>query len=230
MSRTIAAALLALGLLVSGARAGSPPWTVLTLSESAQRQVPADRITAVLRLEEQGEDARAVQGEINRRMAQALELARAQPEVRVEGGSYSVSASTPPPEQRAKPVWTAVQQIALEGGDSGQVLALAGALQELGFLFSDLRQHLSPERQREAREGLLREASERLRATADTLAASLGLSFTGWTRVALLGVGPEPRFARSAMAAEAFDMPVTAGAEITVSVTVEGEARLMRLP
>jgi predicted secreted protein len=230
MSRTIAAALLALGLLLSGARADSPLWTVLTLSESAQRQVAADRITAVLRLEEQGKDARAVQSEINRRMAQALELARAQPAVRVEGGSYSVSTSLPPPEQRAEPVWTAVQQIALEGGDAGQVLALAGALQELGFLFSDLRQHLSPERQREAREELLREASARLRATVDTLAASLGLSFTEWSRITLLGAGPEPKFARSAMAAEAFDMPVTAGAEITVSVTLEGEARLIRLP
>lgn len=230
MRRIVAVAFLALALAPPGAGAESPPWTVLTLAETAQRQVAADRITAVLRLEEQGEDARAVQGEINRRMAQALELARTQPEVRVEGGSYSVSASTPPPEQRAKPVWTAAQQIALEGGDSAQVLALAGALQELGFLFSDLRQHLSPERHREARDGLLREASARLRATAAALAESLGLSFVGWNRVALVGGGPEPRFARSAMAVEAFDMPVTAGAEITVSVTVEGEARLMRLP
>lgn len=230
MRSLLAVTLIALGLAWPTAAAEAPPWTVLTLSESAQRAVPADRLTAVLRLEQQGEDARAVQGEINRRMAQALELAQAQPTVRLEGGSYVVSVSTPPPEQRAQPVWTAVQQISLEGADPGQVLALAGALQDLGFLFTDLRQHLGPDRQRAARDALLREASSRLQATARALAESLGLSFVGWSRVSLLGGGLEPRFARSAMAAEAFDMPATAGAEVTVSVTVEGEARLLPLP
>jgi predicted secreted protein len=231
MSRTIALVPLALMLSLSPARAeGPPPWTVLTLTESAERAVAADRLVAQLRLEEQGEDARAVQAAINRAMGEALERARAEPDVRAEGGGYWVTSSVPPPEQRARPVWTAVQELTLEGTDAGKVLALAGALQDMGFLFSDLRQELSPERQREERESLLREASARLRDTAETLAESLELRFVGWSRVSLVGGFEPPRFARAAMAADVMEEPSTAAADVTVTVTVEGEARLLAVP
>jgi predicted secreted protein len=231
MFRLVGPMILALTLALSAAHAdGPPPWTVLTLTESAQRAVAADRLVAQLRLEEQGEDARAVQAAINRRMGEALERARAEPEVRVEGGGYAVTSSMPPPEQRARPVWTAVQEPTLEGADPGKVLALAGALQDMGFLFSELRQELSPERQRQERESLLREASARLRATAEALADSLELRFVGWSRVSLVG-GLEPRrFARAAMMADEMEAPSTATADITVTVTVEGEARLLAVP
>lgn len=231
MYRLIALVMLLFPLAPPQARAdGPPPWTVLTLTESAQRAVAADRLVAQLRLEEQGEDARAVQAAINRKMGEALERARAEPDVRVEGGGYSVTSSMPPPEQRAKPVWTAVQELTLEGADPGKVLALAGVLQDQGFLFSDLRQELSPERQREERESLLREATARLRGTARAMADSLELRFVGWSRVSLVGGVEQPRFARAAMMADAMEAPSTATADITVSVTVEGEARLLAVP
>lgn len=203
--------------------------TVLTLSESASRSVPADHLIARLQLEQQGEDARALQATVNRQMAAALDKARGSTDVKLEGGSYYVSASVPEPEKNSTPIWTAVQEISLSGSDPGKVLALAGELQDLDFLFSELRQDLTPERQRVERETLLQEATARLRGTADAVAKGLGLQFIGWNRVSLVGSPEPPRF-RMAMAAEAMPAPSTAGAEIEVSVTIEGEARLARLP
>jgi predicted secreted protein len=233
MRKLMAAALLTLVPWMALADGGSP-WTRLTLTESASRSVPADRLIARLRLEKQGEDPRALQSAINRQMTAALDRAKTEPEVKVEGGSYYVSASLPEPEpepeQRAAPVWTAVQELSISGGDPGRVLGLAGALQDQGFLFSELRQELTPERQRAERETLLQQATARLRATAEATARGLGLQFLGWNRISLGGGGEPPRF-RMAMAADAeMAAPRTAGADIEVSVTLEGEARLAPMP
>lgn len=230
--RQLIAALLVCTAPVAALAAEGSSWTLLTLRETAQASVPADRTVARLRLEQRGEDARAVQAEVNRLMAAALTTAQGQTDVTVEGGGYSVYASQPDPEGKAKPVWTAVQELTLTGGDAGKVLALAGQLQDQGFLFSDLAQQLSPDKQREARDGLLKTATARLRATAEATAAGLGLRFAGWSRVSLDGGGQGPRpLMRMAVAADAMAAapPATADADIEVEVTLEGEARLVAL-
>jgi predicted secreted protein len=208
-------------------------WTTLSLSETVEREVAADRMVVRLRLERRGADPRILQAGINETMAAALERAAAEPEVRHESGRYEVYASAPAPEQRAEPVWTAVQELILSGGDAGRVLALAGALQEQGLVIGELRQDLSPERGRAVREELIAEATQRLRQSADATARGLGLRFAGWQRVAILGgpeIGPRPYARGVAMMAEAMAAPVAATAEIRVAVTLEGEARLVRLP
>jgi predicted secreted protein len=209
------------------------PWVTLTLTETAEREVPADRLLVRLRLERRGADPRALQAAINETMAAALARAAAAPEVRSESGRYDVFASTPSPEQRAEPVWTAVQELILAGGDPGQVLGLAGGLQDLGLVIGELRQELSPERARAEREGLLVEATQRLRQTAEATARGLGLSFAGWQRVTIMGgpeIGPRPYARGAAMMAEAMPPPVAATAAISVQVALEAEARLLRLP
>lgn len=209
------------------------PWTTLALSESAEREVPADRLVVRLRLERRGADPRALQAGINETMAAAVAQAAAAPEVKSESGRYEVYAVTPPPEQRAEPVWTAAQELVLSGADPGRVLALAGTLQDLGLVIGELRQELSPERGHAEREKLIAEATRRLRQTAEAAARGLGLAFAGWQRVTIQegpGITPRPFARAAAMMAEAAPPPVVATADITVQVTLEGEARLLPAP
>jgi predicted secreted protein len=226
--------ILLLGLVpAAGWAQEASPWVTLTLTETAERQVAADRMVVRLRLERRGADPRALQAGINETMAAALARAASEPDVRSESGRYDVFAAVPSPEQRAEPVWTAVQELILSGGDAGRVLALAGALQDLGLVIGELRQELSPERARAEREGLIAEATQRLRQTAEATAKGLGLSFAGWQRVTIAGgpgIGPRPFARGAAMMAEAMPPPVAATADIEVQVTIEAEARLLRLP
>src|SRR5258708_22425857 len=76
------AALPALGLLALPAQAQGKPAAeegavMLRLSESAVRQVTQDRLRANLRVEIGGADPRSVQGQVNAKMAAALERAKA---------------------------------------------------------------------------------------------------------------------------------------------------------
>src|SRR5262249_55178598 len=90
-------AMLGLGLAgaigTASAQTGGPAdnaAVTLQLGESAERQVTQDRLRANLRVEVGGSDARAVQGQVNTKMAAALERAKAVSSVRVETGGYYV--------------------------------------------------------------------------------------------------------------------------------------------
>src|SRR5690606_2680445 len=112
-----------------------PSLTRLRLVETAQRTVRQDRLRAMLRAEVSGPDARRVQAEINRRMAAALERAKAEPSVRVETGTYSLYEERPP---NAGTTWRGQQSLALIGTEFSDVLALAGELQQTGLVFSGM--------------------------------------------------------------------------------------------
>ena len=226
--KLIAAALLPL-LAVSPASAqpADPDATVLRLSETAEKLVRRDRLRADLRVEATGSDPRRVQSEVNRRMAAALDRARAVPGVRPETGGSNIWEERP---QNAPPRWRATQHIGLSGRDGGELLALVGDLQGDGLLVSSLQYELTPEAARTVEDELTGIALERLRQRADKVAQAMGLQVARWRelRVGNTG-GPPPRPPmpmRAAMSAEAMQAPVAEAGESAVRVTVEGAAIL----
>jgi predicted secreted protein len=229
-------ALLSLFLLSAATAAAQAPasrddsTTVLHLSEFAERVLRQDRLTIQLRAEVTGPDATRVQSEINRRMAAALERARAVPTVRAETRGYWVNQERP---QNAPVRWRGQQVLVLIGGDTAATLALAGELQQNGLLMSGMNFDLLPETARAAEDELTAEALKRLRERAARVAAALELSIRNIRDVRVGQIGgqmpPRPMMMRAEAAGSAAQ-PVAEAGETTVRVTVDAEVVLVPRP
>jgi predicted secreted protein len=230
----VAAAVLAGALAASvGAAAAEPDAavpegaTALHLSETADRQVPRDRLRAQLRVDATANSARQVQADINKRMASALERARAAAGVKIETGGYSVYEERQP-NGAAK--WRGSQTLSLTGGDFAQVLALAGDLQSDGLATSGLVFELAPETARAAQDDLTTEALRRLRQRAERIAADLQMTVLRLRSVRVGNVGgDQPQFPvmmRAMAAAAPMPEPVAAAGDAKVQVVVEADVVL----
>jgi predicted secreted protein len=212
----LGAALFATSLLVAtpGARAqpvaapGEERATTVTLGETARREIRQDRLRMHLRIEQMGTDATRVQAEVNRRMAIALDKARAAtasaPDggVRVETGGYWVHQERIGDTREMR--WRGAQTLTIAGTDAAAILALGARLQADGALAGGLGWELSAERRRGAEDELTSEAIARLRARASTVAGALGGSVMRFARIAIGDTGGErPQTILRAMAAPA---------------------------
>jgi len=178
-----------------------------------------DLLRIDLRVEETGTDPLAVQNDINRRMAAALDRAHQVQGVQVETGSYSVGEERP---QNGPSRWRGTQSLILRSKAADAALKLAGALQSDGLLMSSMVYEASPETVRGAEEDLTAEALAALDRRAASIADRMHLAVL---RYRDLHVGnaategrPIPRFAAAAMAA-----PVAEPGEATIRLTVEAE-------
>lgn len=216
--------LLAASLLVAASPLAAQE-TLLRLSESAERTVRADQLVAVLRAQATGGSVAAVQEQVNRQVAAALERARAVPGVAVSTGGYWTGRSG---ERRDQ--WQASQEIRLTAIEaSAALLELAGALQAQGLAVAALSYEVSRGLARREREEATAEALRGLSERAERLAAVMGMSFAGFreVRVDAPRFVPPPRAMAAPMAADAASTPPSAApAEMPITATVEGDAIL----
>lgn len=224
MKRHLIAALFVLLPSLALAQAPEPR---LTLRESAERELPQDRLTVSLRVEATAATAAAVQADVNRRMEAALARARAVSGVRVETTGYWTYEERPANQPRR---WRGQAGLNLVGGDTGAVLALAGALQETGLAMSGMRFELTPEAARSAQDSLTAEALKRVRARADHAAEALGMRVAGIVEMRVGDAGgevPQPRpMLRAATAMAEAQAPVAEPGLANVRVEVEATFRL----
>lgn len=205
--------------------------TVLHLSDSADRQIPRDRLRAQLRVDATGASARQVQAEINKRMASATERAHAVAGVKIETGGYSVYEDR---SANAAARWHGSQTLSLTGSDFAQVLALAGDLQGDGLATSAMVFELAPETARAAQDDLTTEALRRLRQRAERIAADLQMTVLRLSSVHVGNVGGnQPQFPvmMRAMASGVSPQakmpdPVAEGGDARVEVSVDADVIL----
>lgn len=220
-------ALLAASML-AGEIAGARADTILHLSVPGEVQVQPDEIVATLRAEAEGATAAAVQATVNTMMTAALAQAHGTNGIAATTENYFVSQSSPakPNEPR---VWHAAQSVQLTGHDGGAMLNLVGTLQQAGLGLEGLVWRISPARAETARADATDRAIKALRARAAHDAALLDLRLIGFDRVAIEDIRPGPRpvpFRAAAMNAAAAPPPSAESEPLTVSVTVEADARL----
>jgi predicted secreted protein len=227
--RRLALALLLLAPGLAFAQTSAPGETLLTLRESAERELPQDRLVASLRVEATAPTAAAVQAEVNRRMEAALARAKTVAGVRVETHGYWTHEERPAGQPRR---WRGQAGLQLSGADTAALLALAGGLQESGLAMSGMRFELTPAAARAAQDELTAEALTRLRARGDKAAEALGLRVTGLRHVRVgdtSGEAPRPRPMMRATAASADATPVAEPGTTTVRVEVEADLVLAPL-
>jgi len=203
--------------------------TLITLSVTERVQVEQDTLIATLRVERDHRDAVALQSEINAAMAQALETAEGDEAVKVSTGYYSVyQYNTSPQGGRNNEVWRGSQSLTLEGQDAAKILALAGEIQEQGFLMSELSYVLSTARADEVRDSLMESAIARATANVERAARAMGKSDVD---IAVLDVDAalgyaQPMMMARGVAMDAMEMaaPVAEAGESEVSLTVRVQA------
>lgn len=169
--------------------------TVVTLGETARREIRQDRLRMQLRIEQTGADAARVQADVNRRMTAALDKIRAAaasaPEggVRFETGGYWIHQERIGDTREMR--WRGAQTLTLTGSDAAAILALGARLQADGALTAGLGWELSVEGRRGAEDELTTEAIARLRARASAVAGALGGSVMRFARIAIGDTGGE---------------------------------------
>jgi predicted secreted protein len=201
----------------------APAPTVLHLTQTAESKAVRNQLRLELRVEEKGPDALAVQTAINRRMAAALDRARAVIGVAVATGSYEVGEEEP---AHGGSSWRGTQSLILTGTAAGAALKLAGELQAQGLVMSAMAYEVSPETVRGAEEDLTAEALAGLGVRAAAIAERLHLAVLGYRDLrvgnAETSVPPIPRFA----AAMAMAAPVGAPGQAVIRLSVEAEVLL----
>lgn len=204
--------------------------TLITLQVTERLSVAQDLLVANLRIEVEGRDPGEVQNDINTAMTQALERANAISEVDTSTGRYNVyQINRQPDNNRPDVVWRGSQTINLQGFDAAILLDLAGDLQEMGFLTSQLSYQLSTGRADEVRDSLMEAAIAKGMERAERAARALGKSSVD---ISALDVdnsaqyAPPVMFRAASLAADSAERvaPVAEAGETEVVLTVRVQA------
>jgi len=156
----------------------APGEILLNLSASEQREVEQDTLHASLYYAARGRDRAELQDEVNRVMAEVLQLLE-DSDLEYSTQQYyvhQVQTGRPTRAETENPLWRAQQGVQLTSGDSAALLDMAAELQGRGLTMSGLNYSLSPERREQVSDALLEAALQKLgdraRAAADTLGKS----------------------------------------------------------
>ena len=204
----------------------APP--TVELSAEAGGAAANDLAVAVLYAERSGTSAAAVAREVNRDIAAALELARAQGAVKVQSGNVSTWPVYGKDGQGRITAWRMRSELRLESTDTAAMSELVGKLQQ-SLALAHLTMEPAPETRRKAVADVTVDALRAFETRAQLIADTLGRRY----RIAHLAVGdhglqppPMPRMRAAVMAAEAAPAPLEGG-ESRVSVHVSGRIELL---
>ena len=228
--RTALATLAALAALQSAPAlaADTPAPPTVELAAEASGPAANDLAVAVMYAERSGASAAAVAREVNRDIAAALELARAQGAVKVQSGNVSTWPAYGKDGQGRITAWRMRSELRLESTDTAAMSELVGKLQET-LALAHLTMEPAPETRRKAVADVTVDALRAFETRAQLIADTLGRRY----RIAHLAVGdhglqppPMPRMRAAVMAAEAAPAPLEGG-ESRVSVHVSGRIELL---
>ena len=208
--------------------ADTPAPPTVELSAEAGGAAANDLAVAVLYAERSGTSAAAVAREVNRDIAAALELARAQGAVKVQSGNVSTWPVYGKDGQGRITAWRMRSELRLESTDTAAMSELVGKLQQ-SLALAHITMDPAPETRRKAVADVTVDALRAFETRAQLIADTLGRRY----RIAHLAVGdhglqppPMPRMRAAVMAAEAAPAPLEGG-ESRVSVHVSGRIELL---
>jgi predicted secreted protein len=208
--------------------------TLVSISASERSTVVQDLLQITLRTDSRNRDAAVLQNEINTRMQKALELSKTYPDVKTSIQGYSVYPIDENPARPGDPatrIWSGQQSISLEGSATQSVLKLAGELQSLGLVMSNLSFGVSPDLWEETQNALLEKVLIKLKTKADRAAKALGKSSAELLQIQIDGGNFYAPVMMRSMAADSrmegvMAPPVAAAGESEVTLSVSAQALL----
>jgi predicted secreted protein len=199
--------------------------TVIAFATYAERVVRHDRLRATLRAEASDADPVRVQGEINKKMARALERVRRTNAVKAETGSYSIYQIT---DKNRAVSWRGSQSISVYATDFESVLGVIRDLQSGGLVMSGMGFEVTPELRRKMEQEVEAEAVGKAVERSRSLAAAAQSTVV---RIRTLRIGDTPAHrplpmakameSDQMMSAAPMPPPVGEAGEETIRVSVE---------
>lgn len=196
--------------------------SLVNLSATERVEVDQDLLTASLQYEAKNKDSAALQDEINKKMATAVEAVKKITSVKVSTGGYYVYQYDPDPNtERNEMEWRGAQSLNIKGKKADDLLKLVGDLQRMGLSMQGLQYSVSPELMEETQNSLLEAALTKLKTKAERTAKAMGKASAELLNVNVdMGSPhyPQPMMARAEMA-----MDSMAGAKMAAPVAEPGE-------
>lgn len=228
MKQSIAAFLVSLAALSANAHAETPPtYERVAFAVMAEKEVPNDRLSAVLYAEQQGQDTAAMADTINQAITWALDLAKQATAVE----SRTLNYTTNPVYTDGRVTgWQVRQSIQLTSTDSKALSGLLGQLQEK-LRIEGIHYSVSPEIKAETEKTLIDQALKNFKDRAEQLKTGMGRAEYRIVRLDVQAIGGEspqpPMYRMAAMAADAAPAPPSLeGGKQNLQVNVQAEIEL----
>lgn len=159
-------------LLLTGAATAQEPrhYDQVNLSAEATMETENDTLIAELSAQREGSDPATLSDNVNRLISQAIDLARAQPEVKLQTLGYQTS---PLYQQQRLSGWRVKQSLRLESRNSEKLSQLLSRLQEILNLES-ISYAVSDERRQTVEEDLIKQALAAFERRAQLVTRQLG--------------------------------------------------------
>jgi len=225
MSRTVLSllALMLCAATASAAETAPVRYNTVTLQAEVQREVPNDLLNAILYVEVNDASAAAVANTVNKRVNEALRVAKEHKGVRVRSGNNQAY----PVYSRANQLqgWRGRAEIRIESRDFEAASSLIGKLQS-DMQLANMGFSVSPESRRAAEDELAVEVIAAFKARADILRKALGGRSYKLQNVSVSNGynAPQPRFAmaRAAASAQEVTAPNPEAGVSRITVTANG--------
>lgn len=209
--------------------------TYLNLSVTETKELDQDLLTAMLRYEVEVNNPKEAQNMVNQTMKKALEVTSKSTKLQVVTDQYYVYKFYKPVKvgETQKEIWRASQGITIKSKDSDELLAVAGKLQDIGLLMSNMYHEVSQEKAEQERNLMIENAVNKLMAKAKKVADLIGskeikiknISFNGDNYYPV----PYPVLMRSAAvmgAAESVSDPVSSAGKTSINLTISATVLL----
>ncbi|MCU7933841.1 MAG: SIMPL domain-containing protein [Candidatus Thiodiazotropha sp. (ex Dulcina madagascariensis)] len=210
--------------LVSGEQ--DPRYDLVKLSAQASAEVDNDTLIAVLYAQKEGKDLTQLTGNVNRLIAQGVDMAKRGKDVKVQTLGYQ---TFPIYQQQRLSGWRVRQSIRLESQQSDRLSELLSRLQS-SLALESVSYAISPERRRETEDNLTKQAIDAFRQRAKLITHQLGRSQYRLVEMTVQtsGQAVQPlRMRASMMAMEgASAAPTLEAGSRTVQVEINGSIEL----
>lgn len=167
----VLAVILLLVSFATGAGDSSPlTYDRISLAASAQQEVEADLLVAVLVAQRDGTDAAQLAGEVNTLVDSAMSQAQGEAQIESETLGYTTD---PVYTKGTLTGWRVRQSIRLRSRDAASLSGLVGRLQER-LLLQSIGYEVSDERRKETEDALIRTGVDAFKARAELIAEQMG--------------------------------------------------------
>jgi predicted secreted protein len=225
-----AALSLAIALALAGAAAAQPyapdPKNRVSFAVERTREVANDWITAVVGTSDEDSDAARLADRVNKKMNEALDVAKKAKGVTVKSGGYSTQPVYDKDSRIAR--WSASQDLILESSDVDAVSALVGKLQDK-LLLRSIAFSVSTDTRRKTEDALIGDALTAFAERAKKIAGGLGARDYQIVSVSIQtpgGGGPVPMYARAEVADFKVAAPSFESGQSTLQVRVDATIEL----
>lgn len=202
-------------------------YTKITLSETAEKELPQDRILAKLSFKERDRSSEKAQKSLNKKITEAIDYLKKDSSLLFSTGSYRVYQ-----RYNKKEEWEASQQILIDSDNEAPLMSAVDHLQTMGLTVDHLQYYLSDAKRDRHVSALTTQALKSLKQRASLIATDLGKKDIHFSEIRVPSnthYRPQPLYEATYLRKTSQDSPPPSvePASERVQVTVEADVLIL---